>query len=231
MIRGDGRSGSLTRGEKGASHNPFSRRTNNAAEIVSAERGFSGRWKAVSQATFSLSRCERSGLQCDGMSLSGQPWMALCKWQPGPFSHSSQLSQPLTSQRQEQLARPVPYEEPAQSSQPDFRRKVLYINEMHSVLNRSGCQLSPVVRIVRFTTCLTIMLRILNIMVDWILWATPKAVNSQRQKASRETTILPMNRVACSWEENTGSIRSSGQHSVASFTSCCYGLLICNGSE
>lgn len=58
--------------------NPFSRRTNNAAEIVSAERGFSGRWKAVSQATFSLSRCERSGLQCDGMSLSDSPgWLSV----------------------------------------------------------------------------------------------------------------------------------------------------------
>jgi hypothetical protein len=73
----------------------------------------------VSQATFSLSRCERSGLQCEGMSLSGQPWMALCKWQPGPFSHSSQLLQPLTSQRQEQLAQPVPEEKSIQSLQPD----------------------------------------------------------------------------------------------------------------
>jgi hypothetical protein len=45
---------------------------------------------------------------CDGMSLSGQLRMALCKWQPGPFSHSSQLTQPLTSQREKELAQPVP---------------------------------------------------------------------------------------------------------------------------
>jgi hypothetical protein len=133
LFRGDVRRSSLTRSEKGASHNPFSRRTNNAAEIVSAERGFSGRWKVVSQATFSLSRCERSGLQCDGMSLSGQPWMALCKWQPGPFSHSSQLLQPLTSQRQEQLAQPVPLAESLQRSQPDLQRKMFQAQEIRIV--------------------------------------------------------------------------------------------------
>jgi hypothetical protein len=87
----------------------------------------------VSQATFSLSRCERSGLQCDGMSLSGQPWMALCKWQPGPFSHSSQLLQPLTSQRQEQLAQPVPLAESLQRSQPDLQRKMFQAQEIRIV--------------------------------------------------------------------------------------------------
>jgi hypothetical protein len=84
----------------------------------------------VSQATFSLSRCERSGLQCEGMSLSGQPWMALCKWQPGPFSHSSQLLQPLTSQHQEQLAQPVPIAESLQPSQPDRQRKMFQAQEI-----------------------------------------------------------------------------------------------------
>ncbi len=92
-------------------------------------------------------------------------------------------------------------------------------------------QLSPVVRIVRFTTCLTIMITILNITVDGVLRATPRTANSQCQKASREATILPMNRVACSRAENRGAIGTSIQHSVASLTRCWYGLSICNGSE
>lgn len=160
----------------------------------------------VSQATFSLSRCERSRLQCDGMSLSGQPRMALCKWQPGPFSHSSQLSQPLTSQRQKELAQPVPHEKSAQPSQPERKRKALLGNEMRHAACWTRSAGGPLMRIVRFTTCLTIMIRMLNITVDTILRATPKSANSLSRKAGCETTILPGNRVACSAVKNTRSI-------------------------
>ena len=156
--------------------------------------------------------------------------MALCKWQPGPFSHSSQLSQPLTSQRQEQLAQPVPLEKSAQSSQPDYCRNLLRTNGIRVATYSAGGRRSAIVRIVGFTTCLTIMISILNITVDWVLRATPRAANSRCQKASRETTILPMNRVACSRAENTGSIGVRSQHSVASLPGCWYGLFICKCS-
>lgn len=228
MLRGAARRSSLTRSEKGASHNPFSRRTNNAAEIVSAERGFSGRWKMVSQATFSLSRCERSGLQCEGMSLSGQPWMALCKWQPGPFSHSSQLLQPLTSQRQEQLAQPVPEEKSIQSLQPDPHRKLFRDNEIGALVPDSSVPRVLVVRIVTFTTCLTIMIRILNVTVVKIMWTTPTAANSRNSWAFRGTTVLPENRVGSAAAGNPPSIALRIRHSVASARCCWYRLSIRN---
>jgi hypothetical protein len=84
------------------------------------------------------------------------------------------------------------------------------------------------VRIVTFTTCLTIMIRILNITVVKILRAVPATVNTRSSGLILEATVLPENRVGSAGAGNPGSIASRMGHSVASSRCYWYRLSIRN---
>ena len=98
---------------------------------------------------------------CDGMSLSGQLRMALCKWQPGPFSHSSQPMQPLTSQRKKELAQPVPLAKSTQSARPDYTAKCFRGSSLWPTVVFLAHFTSPPMRKETIALCVTIVIILL----------------------------------------------------------------------
>ena len=114
----------------------------------------------------------------------------------------------------------MPEAKSAQLSQMDYPRKVFQCREIRIPANKSEASRDLMMRIEAFTTCLMIMIRILNITVVKTMRTTLTAANGQNPRAFRRATVLPENRVGSVGAGNPASITSRIRHSVAS--SLCY---------
>lgn len=136
---------------------PFSRRTNSATDVMPVAGGFSSR-------RLPLSRCEQSPIALrKNVSLGTDPGWLSVSGSRRPFSHSSELMRPLTSQHQLLSAQAVPFEKPLQSSQMSVCYKALTSNNLRRTTRESDSAKVTVMRKAPLTGVLTVLTIVLNI--------------------------------------------------------------------